>query len=215
MNPARHPDASSLPAASSVQRFYRFHAIIYDWTRWMILHGRRRAVELLDLRADSQVLEIGCGTGLNFPLLLERLDPRAGRLVGVDFSPDMLRRAQRRVDAQRWPHVELVQADATQLQLGRRFDSILFAYSLTMIPDWPAALRRAAEHLQPNGRVVVLDFGQFERWGPLAGVMRGWLRANHVETLRDYVGEVARCFDDVRVERRLGGYNFIVVGRGS
>src|SRR3990170_732430 len=60
--------------------------LVYDSTRWMILHGRRAAVELLALRPDSQVLEIGCGTGLNFRRLLEKLDPARGVLTGLDFS---------------------------------------------------------------------------------------------------------------------------------
>lgn len=199
-------------AASPVQRFYRYHALFYDFTRWMILHGRRRAVQALRLTPQSTVLEIGCGTGLNFRHIVSRLDPERGRLVGLDFSHDMLAKARRRVAAHRWPHVELVQADATRLDLGRRFDGVLFAYSLTMIPDWRAALGRAREHLQPGGRLVVLDFGRFERWGPLAPVMRAWLRANHVETLEPYGEEVRRLFPDTTaISTWAGGYNFTAV----
>ena len=206
---------------SAVQRFYRYHAYIYDKTRWMILHGRRRAAERLGLRRDSSVLEVGCGTGLNFRYVLEHLDPQRGRLVGLDFSQDMLARAQHRVAARAakradglgWQNVELLQADATQMQLGRKFDAILFAYSLTMIPDWEAALRRAGEHLAPGGRVVVLDFSTFGGWGPLAPVMRWWLRSNHVETTRPYVAGLRRVFPALEVSERLGGYNFTAVGR--
>jgi ubiquinone/menaquinone biosynthesis C-methylase UbiE len=188
---------------------------VYDFTRWSILHGRRRAVDLLNLRPDASVLEIGCGTGLNFRLVLDRLDPARGRLVGLDFSADMLHRAERRIASRGWRNVELIQADATQLALGRRFDAILFAYSLTMIPDWRAALRRAHDHLAPAGRVVVLDFGRFQRWGPLAPVMRGWLKANHVDTLQPYLDEMRGTFSDLRVISWLGGYNFTAVGGRS
>lgn len=198
---------------TAVQRFYRYHAYVYDGTRWMILHGRRRAVARLELRPDARVLEIGCGTGLNFRYLLEHLDPDRGRLTGLDFSADMLARAERRVAARGWRNVELVQGDATRLDLGRTFDAVLFAYSLTMIPDWPAALERAREHLQPGGRIVVLDFGSFRGWGPLAPLMRGWLRASHVETLRPYVETLRRVFGELDVSEWLGGYNFTAVGR--
>ncbi|MFO0838508.1 MAG: methyltransferase domain-containing protein [Phycisphaerae bacterium] len=200
-------------AGSEVQRFYRYHAYIYDSTRWMILHGRRRAVERLVLAPDASVLEIGCGTGLNFRLLLNRLDASRGRLMGLDFSSDMLERAQRRVAANGWENVELTHGDATQMQIGRRFDGILFAYSLTMIPDWRAALDRAAEHLKPGGRLVVLDFGPFRSWGPLAPLMRAWLRANHVETLGGYVEGVRERFADATVYYWFGGYNFTAVAR--
>ncbi len=200
---------------TAVQRFYRYHALVYDSTRWMILHGRRRAVARLELRPDSQVLEVGCGTGLNFRYVLEQLDPPAGRLSGLDFSADMLRKAQRRIRARGWSNVDLIQADASTLALERRFDAVLFGYSLTMIPDWAAALEQAYEHLRPGGRLVVLDFGRFDGWGPLGALMRGWLRLNHVETLRPYERKLREIFGAVEVEPWLGGYNFTAVGRRS
>lgn len=200
-------------ADSAVQRFYRFHAYVYDSTRWMILHGRRRAVAALGLRPNSRVLEIGCGTGLNFRYILEYLDPGAGRLTGVDFSGDMLKQARKRVAARGWSNVDLVQADATTLDLGRPFDAVFFGYSLTMIPDWPAALARARDHLVGSGLLVVLDFSRFDKWGLLAPVMRTWLRLNHVETLRPYEDELRRLLARVEVQYWLGGYNFTAVGR--
>ncbi|MBN2447771.1 MAG: methyltransferase domain-containing protein [Phycisphaerae bacterium] len=198
---------------TAVQRFYRYHAYVYDSTRWMILHGRRGAVERMKLRPDSNVLEIGCGTGLNFRYVLDRLDPSAGRLVGLDFSADMLERSRRRTAAHGWSNVELVQADAEKLDLGRDFDAVFFAYSLTMIPDWESALRRAYAHLRPGGRLVVLDFSTFGGWGPLAPVMRTWLKLNHVLTRRPYLDRMREVCGEVDVYHWLGGYNFTAVGR--
>jgi len=201
--------------STAVQTFYRYHAHIYDWTRWTILRGRKRAVARLQLRSDSDVLEVGCGTGLNFRYVLDQLDPERGRLVGVDFSPDMLRRARKRVAAHGWGNVELVEADATELDLKRRFDGILFAFSLTLIPDWRAALDRAKQHLKPGGRLVVLDFGQFKNWGPLGALMRGWLRFHHVETVREYEDGLREVFQDLEVHHWLGDYGLTAVGRRS
>ncbi|MFN0135495.1 MAG: class I SAM-dependent methyltransferase, partial [Phycisphaerae bacterium] len=147
-----------------------------------------------------------------FRYAIEPLDATRGKLVGLDFSADMLVQAQRRVDRAGWRNVELLQGDATTMNLGRTFDGILFAYSLTMIPDWPAALRRAWEHLRPGGRMVVLDFCTFDSWGPLAPVMRGWLRANHVETRRPYIEKMREIFPDLNVTTWMGGYNFTAVG---
>ena len=212
-----HAPASATPSPappnSSVQRFYRYHAYVYDWTRWTILHGRDRAVRQLELRPDSQVLEVGCGTGLNFRFAMQHLDPQRGKLVGLDFSGDMLRQARKRVDARGWQNVELIEADASRMDLGRQFDGIFFAYALTMIPDWQAALERAYEHLKPGGRLVVLDFSRFKQWGPLGPAMRGWLRANHVETVRSYEDGLRELFPDLYTYYWLGGYNFTAVGR--
>lgn len=196
---------------TAVQRFYRFHAYVYDFTRWIILHGRARAVELLRLRPDHAVLEIGCGTGLNFRHVLQHLDPASGRLTGLDFSADMLERARKRVERHDWRCVELVQADASTFSRTERYDAVLFAYSLTMIPDWPAALARARAHLNPGGRVAVLDFGTFAGWGPLRPVMRGWLKLNHVQTHDSYTEKMREVFGNVRVQHWLGGYNFTAI----
>lgn len=198
---------------SAVQRFYRYHAYVYDSTRWLILHGRRRAVDALALRPDSRVLEIGCGTGLNFRYLLEKLDPQRGTLTGADFSDDMLVRARRRTLARGWTNVELVQADASRLELGQTFDAVLFAYSLTMIPDWERAVDCAIANLRRGGRLVVLDFGGFEGWGPLGPVMRGWLRLNHVATQRPYIDKLREALRDLQVHTWFGGYNFTAGGR--
>lgn len=204
-------EARTLPA-TAVQRFYRYQACIYDLTRWTILHGRRKAIARLGLQPDSTVLEVGCGTGLNFKYILHRLDPQRGRLIGLDFSPHMLRHAARRIAARGYTHVNLIEADATRMDLPERFDGILFAYSLTMIPDWQAVLARARDHLKPGGRLVVLDFGTFAAWGPLGALPRGWLRLNHVDTRRPYLDDLRERLANLRVEQWLGGYNFIAVG---
>lgn len=198
---------------TAVQRFYRFQALIYDSTRWTILHGRRRAAAALGLRPNDSVLEIGCGTGLNFRYLLDYLDPQAGHLTGLDFSAEMLRVAERRVQRRHWQNVSLVHGDATKMELGRQFDGVFFGYSITMIPDFPAAIDRAAAHLKPGGTLVALDFSRFEGWGPFAPLARGYLRANHVETLRPYEDELRRRFARCDVTYWLGGYNFTAVCR--
>ena len=170
---------------------------------------------MMGLRPDSSVVEIGCGTGLNFRFILDALDPRRGRLTGVDFSEDMLRKAQKRIDSSQIQNVRLVQADATQLSLGEKYDAVFFAYSLTMIPDWPVALRRAYEHLKPGGRIVVLDFGTFANWGPMGAVMRTWLKLNHVTTRQPYGDEINKVCGNAEITNWIGGYYFIAVGRRS
>ncbi|MHC5078434.1 MAG: class I SAM-dependent methyltransferase, partial [Planctomycetota bacterium] len=196
-----------------VQRQYRLHAPIYDWTRWIFLLGRRRAVAGLKAEPDSRILEIGCGTGLNFRHVLGELDRESGRLVGLDFSKEMLGKARKRRTAKGWNHVDLVRGDATRMGFQTRFDGILFAYSLTMIPDWRGALRNAFDHLRPGGRLVVLDFGPFTGWGPLGAVLRGWLRHHHVETLRPYEEALRELFLDLTFRRWLGGGYFTATAR--
>ncbi len=198
---------------TAVQRFYRLHAAIYDWTRWAVLHRRSQAIRRLELRPASDVLEIGCGTGLNFAAILRELDPRQGWLTGLDFSPHMLKRARRRVSARGWTNVTLLQADAAALSLPQFFDSILFSYSLSMIPAWEAAVRQATEHLKPGGRLVILDFGDFHGWGPLGRLVRGWLRLHHVTAGRAYYERLPQIVGPVEFEVWLGGYAIVATAR--
>lgn len=192
-----------------IQRFYRRQAKFYDLTRWIMLHGRREAVAKLGLRPESAVLEVGCGTGLNFRHILARLDPERGRLTGLDFSASMLARARRRVVRNGWSGVGLVQGDATVLPFSATFDAVLFAYSLSMVPDFAAALRGARACLRSGGVLVVLDFGPFTGWGPLGPWMRKWMDWHGVQTTRPYEEELRRLFTVVDVHRRWGNYCFV------
>ena len=79
-------------------------------------------------------------------------------------------------------------------------------------PVWKPVVEALA-HLRPGGRLVVLDFSRFHGWGPLAPVMRTWLRLNHVETLRPYEDRLRAALPDTQVHYWLGGYNFTAVGR--
>ena len=83
---------------------------------------RLRAVQALGLRAGDSVVDIACGTGLNFPLIEKVIGP-GGRIVGVDLTDAMLARAQDRIETNGWSNISLVQADAAELRLpdrGRR-----------------------------------------------------------------------------------------------
>ena len=57
--------------------------------------GREQAISAMHLRKGSRVLDIGCGTGLNFPLLLDAVGSE-GTVVGVDLSHGMLEVADRK-----------------------------------------------------------------------------------------------------------------------
>ncbi len=150
-----------------VRRVYTLVASAYGWSD---LYGlgqmprmRRIAVQRLGLQPGASVLELACGTGANFANLQAQIGP-SGRLVGVDYTPAMLARARRRVERQGWQNVKLLQADATQLELGEQFDAVLCTLATTVVPGWQAALERAAAHVKPGGWLVVADFCFSARW---------------------------------------------------
>ena len=114
---------------------------------------RRRTIDLLELQPGEIVLDVACGTGLSFPLLRERVGP-AGRVIGVELSPDMLAQARSRVAAHGWTNVELVCAAMEEAPIEARLDAILFNYTHDVLRS-PAALERIFSQARPGARVAV------------------------------------------------------------
>ena len=117
---------------------------------------RLRAVQALGLRAGGSVIDMCCGTGLNFPLIEEAIGP-GGRIVGVDLTDAMLARAQDRIEANGWSNVSLVQADAAGFDFPAEVDAILSTYALTQVPECAEVIAHGAAALSGGGRWAVLD----------------------------------------------------------
>jgi S-adenosylmethionine-diacylgycerolhomoserine-N-methlytransferase len=184
----------------SLRRYYRFHAKIYDATRWSFLFGRSALIDLLcaDCR-PYRVLEIGCGTGKNLAVLAERF-PEAD-LCGVDLSGDMLQIAEKRLQGVK-ARTRLVHA-AYDLPIdpGRPFDLVVFSYTLSMInPGWSHAIRCAAVDLAPGGSIAVLDFHDSS-----SAAFKSWMHVNHVRMDSHLLPELSLSFRPTRSEVR-GAY---------
>jgi ubiquinone/menaquinone biosynthesis C-methylase UbiE len=117
---------------------------------------RLRAVQALALRAGDHVIDVACGTGLNFPLIEEAIGP-SGRIVGVDLTDAMLARAQRRIETNGWGNISLVQADAAGYDFPAEVDAILSTYALSQVPACAEVIAHGAAALSGGGRWVVLD----------------------------------------------------------
>jgi ubiquinone/menaquinone biosynthesis C-methylase UbiE len=137
-----------------VARFYRVFEPLY----LIFPPARRRAVDALGLTAGDPVLEIGAGTGRNFPYLVDAVGP-SGRVIGVDASKGMLAEAERLVERRGWSNVALHRQDAAQLELDGDVDAVLFSLSYSAMPEPGRALARAWELLRPGGRLAVMDAG--------------------------------------------------------
>ncbi|MGB6452977.1 MAG: methyltransferase domain-containing protein [Streptosporangiaceae bacterium] len=128
---------------------------------------RLQAVQALGLRAGDSVIDIACGTGLNFPLLEEAIGP-SGRIVGVDLTDAMLARAQDRIATNGWSNISLVQADAVDFEFPTQVDAILSTYAMSQVPECAAVIAHGAAALSGGGHWVVLDL-------KLPGNTPGWL----------------------------------------
>jgi demethylmenaquinone methyltransferase/2-methoxy-6-polyprenyl-1,4-benzoquinol methylase len=113
-------------------------------------------VRALRLRPGDTVVEVACGTGLNFPLIQQEIGPQ-GRIVGVDLTDAMLDRAQQRIDINGWSNVSLVHADAAEFEFPTGVDGILATYPHALLPEPGRVIARGAAALVVGGRWVVLD----------------------------------------------------------
>jgi len=117
---------------------------------------RLRALQALRLRPGATVVDVACGTGLNFGLLEEAIGPD-GRIVGVDMTDAMLARAQARIQSKGWSNITLVQADAAEFDFPTEVDAILSTYALSQVPECAEVIAHGAAALSGRGRWAVLD----------------------------------------------------------
>ncbi|MDP8960245.1 MAG: methyltransferase domain-containing protein [Actinomycetota bacterium] len=187
---------------------YELHASTYDFTSAIGAVLRARAVEALAPCPHEVIFDAGCGTGLNFAPIEQGIG-RRGRLVGIDHSPAMLRRAGERLGRGGWHNVTLVSSAADVAALGVKADGVLFCLAHDILRS-PHDLARILAQVRPGGRIVaagskwaplwampinvatwfvnlpfITSFEGFEQpWGHLARFVPGL----HVESLQEYFG---------------------------
>ncbi len=182
-----------------MDRIYRRQRHLYDSTRKYYLLGRDRLIEDLSPPVGGRVLEIGCGTARNLVAVARRYPEAA--LFGIDISSEMLITARQAVAWQGLaPRIRLAQADATRFDPAilfgaPSFSRIFISYSLSMIPEWRAALAQALAWVAPGGELHIVDFGGQERlprW--FRHGLRRWLAQFHVDP-RDGLEAAFATFD--------------------
>jgi S-adenosylmethionine-diacylgycerolhomoserine-N-methlytransferase len=164
-----------------MDRMYRRQRHIYDLTRKFYLLGRDRLIDELRLRPGDRVCEVGCGTARNL-IALARRHP-AAVFYGIDASEAMLHTAQAATaQAGMADRIHLRHGLAEELDAAATFglmvpfDAIVFAYSLSMIPAWRAAIGRAVATLRGGGTLVIVDFwDQQDLPDWFARALRTWL----------------------------------------
>ena len=103
-------------------------------------------------------VDMGGGTGSNVENLATDIE-KLKKVYVVDLSESLLKVASERFEARGWNNAEAVVADATKFRPPEgQADVVTFSYSLTMIPDWFAAIENALAMLKPGGHIGVVDF---------------------------------------------------------
>jgi demethylmenaquinone methyltransferase/2-methoxy-6-polyprenyl-1,4-benzoquinol methylase len=177
------------------------------------------AVEALKLKPGDTVLELACGTGINFPLFQEYIGS-TGRIIGVDLTDAMLEQAQNRVAKQGWDNVTLIQHDASTFQIPSQVNAIFSSFALSIFPDTEKVLANIASALPLNGRLVLLELQIPTYWPswiasaavalmkPFA-ITDDWVVRRPWETIRN---TIKGLLDNVEVDERFFGLTYIISG---
>jgi ubiquinone/menaquinone biosynthesis C-methylase UbiE len=156
-------------------KHYDIVSRLYPVPGYPQLSQRRKAVGALGLRAGDTVVDMACGTGLNFSLIQQAVGPD-GRIIGVDLTDAMLAVAQQRTENNGWSNVSLVQADAAEFAYPTEIDGILSTYAMSHVPEAATAIAHGAAALSRGGRWVVLDLkvpDNVPRWLAQLGIALG------------------------------------------
>jgi SAM-dependent methyltransferase/anti-sigma regulatory factor (Ser/Thr protein kinase) len=179
----RSRPGSSVISAVRQQAAYAEEAASYEARSAVFHHWRRRVVERLPLRPGDVVLDVGCGTGVCFPLLRQRIGT-SGTIVGIDASAAMLALARERVADRGWNNVVLIEAAAENAVISTVADHALFCTVHDVLQS-PRALRNVLARVRPRGSVAAVG----GKWAPPWAIgLNALVATTHTPLVRSFTG---------------------------
>lgn len=176
---------------STIHRAYEIWAPFYDSVYRKMLRSSQAAASAAAVAAGPKILEVGVGTGLSLGDYPETHD-----VFGVDLSHPMLLRARQKVNEGRLSAIKgLAVMDACRLGLpDARFDAVVGAYVITLVPDPEGALDEFARVLRPGGEIILVSHLGAES-GPMAAFEKavaplakrvGWRSEFQLQRIRNW-----------------------------
>jgi len=178
------------------------------------LKWREDTMRRMDVKPGAKALDVCCGTA-DWTITLAEAVGSSGEVYGLDFSQNMLKVGQQKVDEYKLKNVTLVHGNAMELPFpDNTFDYVTIGFGLRNVPDYMKALKEMYRVVKPGGKVVCLETSQptligfkqlyyfyFRFIMPLFGKIfaksyeeYSWLQ----ESARDFPGmdELAKMFED-------------------
>ena len=197
-----------------VRRLYERSAARYDHATRRFEPLRLRAVHELELKPGYRVIDVACGTGVNFAALHERVGP-TGAIVGVDLSPQMLHHADDRVHSAGWSNITLIKSTVEEADLGDLADAALFSLTHDVLQSG-RAVRRVVNHLRSGARVVAFGPKYASAWKLPANAYIRWKSRAYITDFRGLDAPWQRLEDelaDLEVQELAFGGAYLASGR--
>jgi phosphatidylethanolamine/phosphatidyl-N-methylethanolamine N-methyltransferase len=139
---------------STVVKAYARWAPVYDLVFGKVFERGRKASIAAAERIGGRILDVGIGTGISLTDYA-----RSNRVVGVDYSEAMLRKAHERVHEHKLDHVAaLAVMDAQRLGFADGyFDVVVAQYVITAVPDPERSLDEFARVVRPGGEIILVN----------------------------------------------------------
>ncbi|MCM3180147.1 demethylmenaquinone methyltransferase [Cytobacillus horneckiae] len=200
------------------------------------LRWRKDTMKRMDVQPGSKALDVCCGTG-DWSIALSEAVGESGKVVGLDFSKNMLKIGEEKVKEQGIKNIELVHGNAMELPYpDSSFDYVTIGFGLRNVPDYMQVLKEMHRVVKPGGIAVCLETSQPTLFGfkqgyflyfryimPLFGKIfaksfneYAWLH----ESAKDFPGmkELAAMFEkagfaDVKYKPYTGGVAAVHIGK--
>jgi arsenite methyltransferase len=119
--------------------------------------GVANPFSLGELRAGEDVLDVGCGAGMDTLIAAQMVGP-GGTVTGIDMTPAMVVKARRSAAEMGLAAVTIVEGSAEQLPFpDASFDVVISNGVIDLIPDKDAVFSEIARVLRPGGRIQLAD----------------------------------------------------------
>ena len=190
-----------------------YRLIGFDMRRY-----RHDTITSLELGSGDLVVELGCGTGLNFENVQRRIGPK-GKIIGVDLTDSMLDVARTRVVHEGWANVELVQADVAEWDMPQDVDGMFSTLALTLVPEYDYVIEKASRALSKGGRLAVFDMKEPARWPYWLVRFAAWLNKPYGVSLelaeRHPWESIRTCLTEIEFREYFFGALYLCVGEKS
>ncbi|WP_422445048.1 class I SAM-dependent methyltransferase [Thermoanaerobacterium sp. DL9XJH110] len=111
-------------------------------------------INLINLSEGACVLDVGCGTGVLVPYIIEKIG-RSGRIVGLDIAEKMVERAREKFPERDFPNVDFVAGDIMNYNSRDSFDFIICYSSFPHFSDKEQSIKKMTSLLNPKGKLII------------------------------------------------------------